>query len=77
MTLVKLTLIGVSKTPVYLNPAHIISVIKFEKHTSILTTAVGKDGEPKKYNVVERPEVVAEMIGARTTVSEAVDGRAA
>jgi len=77
MTLVKLTLIGVSKTPIYLNPAHIISVIKFEKHTSILTTAVGKDGEPKKYNVVERPEVVAELIGARPAFPEAVGGRVA
>nr|WP_314094229.1 hypothetical protein [uncultured Shinella sp.] len=77
MSLVRLTLVGVSKTPIYLNPAHIVSVIQFEKHTSILTTAVGKDGEPKKYNVVEAPHVVAELVVDRADAPAAVGGRAA
>jgi hypothetical protein len=64
MKLLKLTLVGESAVPVYVNPDHIVSIVPFPKHTAVATTAVASSGESKKYNVLERPDDIVAMLSS-------------
>lgn len=61
MKLVKLTLIGDTNAPVYVNPNQVVSVTPFAKYTSILTT--NSTEKETRINVKETAEFVVQELG--------------